>query len=377
MPCVNLQDNVIWLSFRLTKNRGAYMSTGQSTSAGRLREIAVSPRCDARLGRAIQVFSWKLAPYSLDSRRYSIIRLMRELIDPEWDSLQARFSALSVREMDFAWANVQRERLIFEPCRGKIQGSYVLSEITRRYGFEVFGRFIQYLAKKCRKRTDFPQPECFDALLELRFACQAKLSERKIPNAKDARKTINARRAHKRPTCRFCGQVTELRSHLDGAPLPAGYDNDDSRPRLSAQYCQLHKPKNIFDIAVRPEYLKAKRSQSIFDLELERLERQVLGGPHAPWARSGNQMVDEFFLTLVRLRLPEAIFTDPTIRNEARFLVDEKMSNTKKELVMHLAHGLTQTEAAKQLGISRQAVFKALRSIHVDFRFDLQLKHFG
>lgn len=371
MPCVNLQFNVFWLSFTLTTNRDSYVSTEQSTSAGRLREIAVSPGCDAQFGRAIHVFSWKLPPYSVDSRRYSIFRLMRDLIDSEWHSLQVRFPALNVREMDFAWAKVQRERLLFEPCTGKIQGSYVLSEIARRYGFEVFGRFIQYLAKKCNQRPDYPQPECFDALIELKFACQAKLSERKIPNAKDARKTINARRAHLRPTCRFCGQVTELTSHLDGAPLSAGYDNDDSRPRLSALYCQLHKPKDIFDIAVRPEYLKAKRSQSMFDLELERIERQVLGGPHAPWARSGNQMVDEFFLTLVRLRLPEAKFTDPSLRNEARFLVDKKMSNSKKELVMHLAHGLTQTEAAQQLGISRQAVFKALKSIHADFRFDL------
>ena len=351
------------------------MPTEQSIAKRRLRQISVSPKCDRQFGRAIHVFSWKLPPYSTDSRRYSIFWLMRKWIDPEWDSLRARFSGLSVPQMDFAWLEVQEENRLLGPCGGKIHGSYVLSEIARHHGFQVFGSFIQRLARRCARRVNSPPLECFDALIELKFACQAKLSERKMPTAKDAHKTINARRAHLKPTCRFCGQATELQSHLNGALLSAGHNNIESRPRLSAQYCQLHKPKDPFDTAVRKEYQKAKRRQPKFDVEFGRLERQILGGPHAQWAKSSNRWVDEFIQVLVKHRLKKAIFCDPKLRDEAQLLVKEKMSDTKKELVMHLAHGLTQSEAAKRLGISRQAVFKTLPLIHKNFRFDLANKN--
>lgn len=59
------------------------------------------------------------------------------------------------------------------------------------------------------------------------------------------------------------------------------------------------------------------------------------------------------------------------LRGEARRLVDKRMTDRKKEMVALLSTGMSQLAAAKKLGLSRQAVSKALQSIPADYRFDL------
>jgi len=52
-------------------------------------------------------------------------------------------------------------------------------------------------------------------------------------------------------------------------------------------------------------------------------------------------------------------------------LVDEKISDRKKEIVILLLSGLNQSEIAKRLCVERQAISKALQSIPADYRLDL------
>lgn len=55
------------------------------------------------------------------------------------------------------------------------------------------------------------------------------------------------------------------------------------------------------------------------------------------------------------------------LRNQARLMVDSKLSDRKKQMLMLQWSGLNQSEIARKLGIERQAVSKALASIPAMF----------
>ena len=54
--------------------------------------------------------------------------------------------------------------------------------------------------------------------------------------------------------------------------------------------------------------------------------------------------------------------------NQARLMVDSKLSDRKKQMLMLQWSGLNQSEIARKLGIERQAVSKALAAIPAMFR---------
>lgn len=56
------------------------------------------------------------------------------------------------------------------------------------------------------------------------------------------------------------------------------------------------------------------------------------------------------------------------LRDHARWMADEKLSDRKKQMVMLQRYGASQSEIARRLGIERQAVFKALAAIPSEFR---------
>ena len=171
--------------------------------------------------------------------------------------------------------------------------------------------------------------------------------------------------------------------HVEGKPWPLV--DGDERLRLSSMYCDVHKPKAPFSDVVRRDYLKAKRRQSEFDLEYSRLDRQGWGDSSVPRAKSGNQLVDEYIRRFAARRLQSfsfdvvrslldqkySRFLDQKLREEARMLVDRKISDRKKEMMMLLVSGFNQTETGLRLGIKRQAVSKALPTIDKDYRLDL------
>lgn len=361
------------------------------------KKITAWPGCDPQLAKAIELFSENWEPYSAESRRYSIFNLMRDLIDPAWHDFCLRFPALNSTLMDHAWNCYQwekwrssapsegdletaeqkseRMRRAFVQCGGKMGGTYFLSEIARRHGFTAMDQFIRFasLGKEMygdTAETTYASSQSLDSLRELALACRSKKSKKK------AHGKVNARR--EKLVCRLCGQQTELSAHINGVPWPAQDLEGDERLRLSSLYCSVHKPKAPFSELVRADYLKAKRNQSKFDLEFLRLERQSWGSELVPRAKSGNKLVDEYICRLVvhrrqGLELDQnAIdFFDKRLREEARMLVDRKISDRKKEIVMLLLSGLNQSEAAKRLGVERQAISKALQSIPADYRLDI------
>lgn len=365
----------------------------------KVENISVWAGCDPFLAEAINSFSERWRSYSIESRRYSIFRLIRELIDDPWNDLQDRFPSLKIENMDRAWSKYQIElkgdpefenddkgasaqvadrlKAVFAPCAAKIDGQYVFSVFAKNYGFTALDRFLQLVDVGCGHPFDATLTASFSSLRELAIACRSKKSDRQ------AFGNINARRAHLRSVCRLCGQTTELSMHIDGKPWPM--QDGNLKLHLSSMYCDKHKPREAGTVAVRSNYLKVKRNQSQFDLEYSRLDRQGWGDPLVPRAKSGNWLIDEyirrvaarrlqsFSFDVVRYILDQEYFSmlDQTLRDEARLLVDRAISDRKKEMMMLLASGLSQTGSALRLGIQRQAVSKALPFIDSNWRLDL------
>lgn len=253
------------------------------------------------------------------------------------------------------------------PCRGKIDGTYLPSELAKRHGFDELELFFKAVSGALGNGENVPPPACFDSLLSLASACR-----RKLPKVKRSGK-LNVQRARLRPFCKSCGRQTELASYFQ-TKMPHPLDSKEEL-RLSSQFCNVHRPKAPFFDTIQPEYQRAKRSQTKFDVELSRLERQVRGQysclPQRTWAQSGNALIDEFFHCLVDRHLGNANPEDPILRDFARDLVDQKITDRKKEIVALLAAKRSQTEVAAQLGVSRQLVSRALFKIPEEYRFDV------
>ena len=87
--------------------------------------------------------------------------------------------------------------------------------------------------------------------------------------------------------------------------------------------------------------------------------------------------MDEFFRLLAINRLIEKVDDvdvhdlEGRLRAEARRLVDKGISDRKKEIIALIAAGMNQREVADQLGVARQAISKALKSMPARYRFDL------
>ena len=344
--------------------------------------------CDPRLASAITAFSKKWGPYSAQSRKYSIFSLLHELIDPAWHELCEHFPALA-QSLDEGWAyflderfrNLQpdwrqgeespeelaeRWRKAVIPCGGKINGRYSLSALARYHNFDVLDRFLRLSSRLADTPALVPS---IDSLCDLVLSCQLKKSKKLSRNGVNARRALTA--------CRLCGRKTEVSSHLDGDT----HEPADGYLRLSTLYCNAHRPKVQYSDAVSSTYRTAKRNQGKFDKEFSRLFRQSRARAAAPQAKSGNQLVDEFISRLVEARQlgvghghdTDTLSTiENRVRDEARRLVDRKISDRKKEIVALLANGYSQSSAAIRLGIkNRQTVSKALQSIPMEYRLDL------
>lgn len=173
--------------------------------------------------------------------------------------------------------------------------------------------------------------------------------------ARDA--SVNAERV--KGFCCLCGNLTELSAFLENGDW-ASQDDTEYTLRLSSQYCAEHRPRRI-DGTWNATHKRAKRSQEHFDEELRRLSWQSCK-PAKPQARSGNLATDLYIHNFVaREALLPADRAE--LRDEARRMVDSKLSDRKKQIAMMLASGFNQSEIARTLGITRQAVSKAVASI--------------
>lgn len=304
------------------------------------KDIHVWKGCNATFAEAINTFSKCWGQYSTKSRRYSIYRLVREQIDPAW--LQYLTSL-----KDIPYGNI----LIQELPPG---------EFARRFGFRALEDWTIDIISSYRKQNELanqPEDKEFIPTLETLRTLSARCG------GKQPHKTSNGINTLRSCThCELCGQPTELEAYrLDGADIAMGAF------RPSGRYCTEHRPRDR-NGRYNASYKRAIRNKIKFENELLRLSRQT-GSLTQPRAESGDLAIDLFVMCVVA---PQALYADEfdKLRMLARNLVDNRISDNKKRMVILAATGMNQSDIAKHLDISRQAVNKALKTVPPECRFD-------
>ncbi|UVM45659.1 LuxR family transcriptional regulator [Pseudomonas brassicacearum] len=303
--------------------------------------IAIWEGCDATISEAIEQFGDRWSGYSTASKRYPITRLVEELIDP---AVAAYAKEIPAR------------------YQGHIPGAgtgVAFSAIMKLVGFPAMIRLQRQLLRAFVLTHDqqSKKDRCFiatlETLIELVMACK-----RKKPSSKDVGGLNNQRL---KGFCRFCGSQAELASFATGE----GQRDPDEHLRLSNLYCTTHRPKT-HDGSWNPAYRQAKRAVAQFDLELARLSRQCAIRAE-PKAKSGDELVDAYIFRYMLSRTLH-LADEAELRNLARLMVDVKLTDRRKQILVLQKFGFNQSEIARRLEIERQAVSKALRSIPDCFR---------
>ncbi|WP_454764054.1 LuxR family transcriptional regulator [Cupriavidus campinensis] len=307
--------------------------------------ITILESCDPVVAEAIEQFQHRWRPYSAFSRRYPITRLIQELIDP---AVAAYIATLPARYSGHV------------PGAGTGVG---FSAIIRLVGLDAMVRLQRQLLRAFVLTEDRQSARdrrfiaTLESLIELVWDCASKRPAKS--KVRDSR--LNGERFQ--GFCRLCGSLTELSSFAGGSDDPKA-DDPEEILRLSSLYCLDHRPK-LPSGTWNPAYRQAMRSLAQFDLELARLIQQC-AKPATRQVKSGDQLVDSYFFHYVAgqtLRPAD----NAELRNLARRMVDSKLSDRKKQMLMLRWSGLNQSEIARELGIERQAVSKAMASIPTMF----------
>lgn len=303
--------------------------------------IAIWEGCDTSVTEALHRFLDRWEPYSTASKRYSITRLVEELIDPAVAAFAEKLPSSYQGHIPGAGTNV------------------AFSAIMQLVGIAAMVRLQRQLLRAFVLTHDKQSEDdrCFiatlETLIELAMACK-----RKQPSNKDMG-GLNGQRL--KGFCRFCGALAELASFAEGE----SQRDIDEHLRLSNLYCTAHRPKTS-DGGWNPAYRQAMRSVAQFDLELARLSRQCAIRVE-PQAKSGDELVDAY---IFRYMLGQTLHLadEAELRNLARLMVDMKLTDRKKQILILKKFGFNQSEIARRLEIERQAVSKALGSIPDCFR---------
>ena len=351
----------------------------------RIQEILVEKKCTPKISSAISEFYDRWKAYSAKSQKRNIFSLLDICIQPKWESYIRRLPLLHPVRIAFT--------------------DQKLSLIARQSGFNG-------LDEKIRRSIRWENHRVLNATLEtLRHLAQA--CEFKKPRKLED--NLHSGRSDRNPTeyCRYCGNNTELfnsikrkefdkkyvlepskHKHTKYKEPKLGYDPDQKRldqktPRLSAKYCWDHRQKYLeLDQKGRPkrnpDYLYALKNKERFELELKRLKRQYRWF-HEPYDQSAIDLypeppkpdrdINEFYFYVTKPIAAYATYEneESVLRNTARKLVDERVDDTKKRIIMMRARGLNLTEIANLIGMkSPQAVSQALKRVELDsgYRFD-------
>lgn len=308
--------------------------------------IVIWEGCDPSVSEAIEQFEDRWRPYSASSRRYPIVGLIQELIDPAVAAYTATLPQRYLGHIPGAGTGVS------------------FSGIIRLVGLDAMVRMQRQLLRQFIKTEDRQTPKdrrfvaTLESLIGLVWDCACKRPTKS--KVRDTR--LNGERLQ--GFCRFCGSLAELTSFAGGSDDPKA-DDPEEKLRLSSLYCLDHRPK-LPSGAWNPAYRQARRSLAQFDLELARLSQQC-AKPATAQVKSGDQLVDSYFFHYVAGQTLQPA-DKAELRNQARLMVDSKLSDRKKQMLMLQWSGLNQSEIARKLGIERQAVSKALASIPAMFR---------
>lgn len=308
--------------------------------------IVIWEGCDPTVSEAIEQFEDRWRPYSASSRRYPIVGLLQELIDPAVAAYTATLPQRYLGHIPGAGTGVS------------------FSGIIRLVGLDAMVRMQRQLLRQFIKTEDRQTPRdrrfvaTLESLIGLVWDCACKRPVKS--KVRDTR--LNGERLQ--GFCRFCGSLAELTSFAGGSDDPKA-DDPEEKLRLSSLYCLDHRPK-LPSGAWNPVYRQARRSLAQFDLELARLNQQC-AKPATAQVKSGDQLVDSYFFHYVAGQTLQPA-DKAELRNQARLMVDSKLSDRKKQMLMLQWSGLNQSEIARKLGIERQAVSKALTAIPAMFR---------
>lgn len=301
--------------------------------------IKIWQECNPLIAIAINNFQERWTPFSTESKTHSLSSLLSEIIEPAWKKY------IQLLEKNYS------VRAIFSIF------SFSLITCT-----DDFRKLENAILENFPEAIDAELHATLETMRELFKSCSLKKP-----------KYLKNGRLDRRPNeiCDFCGENTELFLSIKRGQNILGYDPDEGTARLSVVYCSKHRPKYLNQTR-NPLYQSANRNKISFKTELSRLERQCVSTSDSR-AQSGNPEIDLFY---VRLQAREAFFlTDVSnLRKEARRLVDTRIDDTKKRIIMLRAEGLTLNTIANLLDMkSRQAVSKALASVPMLYRFDLNL----
>lgn len=308
--------------------------------------IVIWESCDPSVSEAIQQFEERWRPYSVSSRRYPIVRLIHEVIDPAVVAYMATLPA---------------------SYRGHVPGAGTgvsFSAIIRLVGLEAMVRMQRQLLRQFIKTEDRQTPRdrrfvaTLESLIGLVWDCACKRPKKSAPT-----KGVNLNAQRKHGFCELCGDLTEFAAFMATVAEERINDaelEDHKKLELSHQYCTGHRPK-LANGEWNPAYRQAKRSFAQFDLELTRLGRQC-AKRSSPQAASGDPLVDSYFYHYFLGQTVQPA-DKSELRHQARLMADSKLSDRKKQMLMLQCSGFNQAEIARRLGIGRQAVSKALASI--------------
>ena len=224
----------------------------------------------------------------------------------------------------------------------------------------------------CKTLSCHTVDKCFTAtiesLIELVSECASKRPKKSSP-AKGV--TINSQR--KLGYCEFCGNLTEYSKLISEISEFVANDNEfpvHEKQVLSHRYCSDHRPKLINGLW-NPKYRQGKRSLEQFNKELIRLRRQC-AKPHKANANTGDILIDTYFHEWIQGQTLTPADLDK-LRNIARRMVDSKLTDTKKKIIILKHQGFNQFETAQVLEknhyttMTKQAVSKALASVRKEF----------
>ena len=302
------------------------------------QRIRIWKGCEKSIAIAINTFSDSFDPYSIQSTKHSLFSLLDECVEPAWrEFLQNQPTSMPIRIA-----------IGLPPM-----SSIVRSEGGFRELETSFKRLIFWT-------KDTNLIATLESLGELALACRLKRPK----------KLTEERRTDRRPeeVCLWCGENTELFNSKQQI-YKEGYHPDLDNVSLSAKFCFDHRPKYIGSKNINPRYLSALNNSKDFEKEFIRLELQCSSISEAR-AQSGDPDLDHFYLRIIAAK---ATFGDEesALKNEARKLIDKRIDDTKKRIIMLTAKGKTQDEISSLVGMnSRQAVSKALASVPSEYRFD-------
>jgi hypothetical protein len=208
-----------------------------------------------------------------------------------------------------------------------------------------------------------------DSIHELETHCPYKYS-------KTSHLSVNIRinTQPRQDLCAYCGEMTEFSAFVTGVNNNYVLNTENpgnKKQELSHQYCINHRPK-LKNGKWNPAYRTAKRSFEQFNIELSRLINQSFEN-FTFRAQSGDPLVDQYFFIYI-LKNTLHPTDESELRNIARRMVDSKLSDNKKKILVLKKAGLNQTEIANRLqggtqkSLSRQTVSRLLASIRKEFK---------